>query len=182
MGADQHPHPREVAVSWLTFLLIAGGIVAAGFAAAVLLLGRADRGALRIAAGAVLAVAAVAVAFPVAKTSVRNINGVRLDNRGTPPNQAKEKCIVDGGAADIVPLIERLRAALPAKARYQVIGPTRTDTACLTTNMLPRVSVQTAGSSDWLVFTDGVPPGDRARLIPGSLRQVTDKLAFGRLR
>jgi hypothetical protein len=182
MGADQHPLAWEVAVSWLTFVLIAGGIVAAGFAAAALLLGSTDRGALRIAAGAVLALAAVAVAFPVAKTSVRNINGVRLDNRGTPPNQAKAKCIVDSGAADIVPLIERLRADLPATAQYQVIGPTRTDTACLTTNMLPHVSVQTAGSSDWLVFTDGVPPGDRARLLPGSLRQVTDKLAFGRLR
>jgi hypothetical protein len=169
-------------VSWLTFLLIAGGIVAAAFMAAVLLLGRADRGALRVAAGAVLALAAVAVAFPVAKTSVRNINGVRLDNRGTPPNQAKEKCIVDGGAADIVPLIERLRADLPANAQYQVIGPTRTDIACLTTNMLPRVSVQTARSSDWLVFTDGVPRGDRARLVPGSLRRVTDKLAFGQVR
>ena len=66
-------------MSWLTFLLIAGAIVAAGFAAAVLLLGRADRGALRIAAGAVLALAAVAVAFPVAKTSVRNINRICPD-------------------------------------------------------------------------------------------------------
>jgi hypothetical protein len=169
-------------VSWLTFLLIAGGIVAAGFAAAVLLLGRADRGALRVAAGAVLALAAVAVAFPVAKTSVRNINGVRLDNRGTPPDQAKEKCIVDGGAPDIVPLVERLRAALPAKAQYEVIGMVRPDTACLTTNLLPRVRIQTARRADWLVFTEGVSPSDRARLVPGSLRRVTDKLAFGQLR
>lgn len=169
-------------MSWLTFLLIAGGIVAAGFAAAVLLVGRADRGALRVAAGAVLALAAVAVAFPVAKTSVRNINGVRLDNRGTPPDEAKEKCVVDGGAGHIVPLIERLRADLPAKARYQVIGPPPIDAACLTTNMLPRVSVQAAASSDWLVFTDGVPRGARARLVPGSLQRVTDKLAFGQVR
>jgi hypothetical protein len=182
MGADQHPHPRAVAVSWLTFLLIAGGIVAAAFAAAVLLLGRTDRGSLRVAAGAVLALAAVAVVFPIAKRSVRNINGVRLENRGTPPNEAKEKCIVDGGAGQIVPLVERLRADLPAKARYQVIGPPPIDAACLTTNMLPRVSVQKAGSSDWLVFTDGVRQGDRARLVPGSLRRVTDKLAFGQLR
>jgi hypothetical protein len=182
MGADQHPHPREIAVSWLTFLLIAGGIVAAGFAAAVLLLGRADRGALRVAAGAVLALAAVAVAFPVAKTSVRNINGVRLDNRGTPPNHAKEKCVVDGGAADIVPLIERLRADLPAKAQYQVIGPLRTDFACLNTNMLPRTLVDTPRAGDWLVFTEGVPADARRRLQPGSLRQVTDKLAFGQVR
>jgi hypothetical protein len=169
-------------VSWLTFLLIAGGIVAAGFAAAVLLLGRADRGALRVAAGAVLALAAVAVAFPAAKTSVRTINGVRLDNRGTPPNHAKEKCVVDGGAADIVPLIERLRADLPAKAQYQVIGPLRTDFACLNTNMLPRTLVDTPGAGDWLVFTEGVPADARRRLQPGSLRQVTDKLAFGQVR
>jgi hypothetical protein len=169
-------------VSWLTFLLIAGGIVAAGFAAAVLLLGRADRGALRVAAGAVLALAAVAVAFPVAKTSVRNINGVRLDNRGTPPAQAKQKCIVDGGAGDVVPLVQRLRADLPARAQYQVVGPLPIDLACLTTNMLPRTLVDTPRAGDWLVFTDGVPAGARGGLRPGSLRQVTDKLAFGQVR
>ena len=169
-------------MSWLTFLLIACGIVAAAYAAAVLLLGRADRGALRVAAGAVLVIGAVAVAFPVAKNSVRNINGVRLDNRGTPPNQAKEKCVVDGGAADIVPLIDRLRADLPARAQYQVVGPTRTDVACLTTNMLPRTLVNPPRAGDWLVFTDGVPADYRGRLAPGSLRQVTDTLAFGQMR
>jgi hypothetical protein len=169
-------------VSWLTFLLIAGGIVAAVFAAAVLLLGRADRGSLRVAAGAVLALGAVAVAFPIARNSAHDINGIRLQFRGTPPNEAKEKCIVDGGAGDIVPLIERLRADLPARAQYQVVGPTRTDVACLTTNMLPRILVNAPSPGDWLVFTDGVPADYRGRLVPGSLRQVTDKLAFGRMR
>src|SRR4051794_27266850 len=182
MGADQHPHPREVAVSWLTFLLIAGGMVAAAFVAAVLLLGRTDGRALRVAAGAVFALTGVAVAFPIARRSVRNINGVRLENRGTAPNQAKEKCIVDGGAADIVPLVERLRAALPAKAQYQVIGPIRPDFACLTTNMLPRTLVEAPRAGDWVVFTESVPADARARLQPGSLRQVTDKLAFGQVR
>jgi hypothetical protein len=169
-------------VSWLTFLLIACGIVAAVFAAAVLLLGRADRGALRVAAGAVLAIGAVAVAFPIGKNSAHDINGIRLQFRGTPPNQAKERCIVDGGAPDIVPLIERLRADLPARAQYQVVGPTRTDVACLTTNMLPRTLVNTPRAGDWLVFTDGVPADARGRLVPGSLRRVTDKLAFGQVR
>jgi hypothetical protein len=169
-------------VSWLTFLLIACGIVAAVFAAAVLLLGRADRDAVRVAAGAVLALGAVAVAFPHAKDNAHAINDIRLQYRGTPPNQAKEKCVVDGGAPDIVPLIERLRADLPARAQYQVVGPTRTDVACLTTNMLPRVLVSTPQAGDWLVFTDGVPAGARARLVPGSLRRVTDQLAFGQVR
>jgi hypothetical protein len=169
-------------VSWLTFLLIACGILAAAFAAAVLLPGRADRGAVRVAAGAVLAVGAVAVALPVGKNSAHDINRIRLQFRGTPPNRAKEKCIVDGGAAEIVPLIDRLRADLPARAQYQVVGPTRTDVACLTTNMLPRTLINTPRAGDWLVFTDGVPADYRGRLAPGSLRQVTDTLAFGQMR
>ena len=169
-------------MSWLTFLLIAGGIVAAIFAAAALLLARADGGALRVAAGAVLAVGAVAAAFPIGENSLHDINGIRLQFRGTPPNQAKEKCIVDGGAGDIVPLVERLRTDLPAGAMYQVIGPTRIDIACLTTNMLPRLLVNDASAGDWLVFTDGVPADYRGRLAPGSLRRVTANHAFGRLR
>ena len=168
-------------MSWLTFLLIAAGIVAATFVLAALLLGRTDRTALSVAAGAVLVIGAVMVAFPIGKNSAHDINGIRLMYRGTPPNQAKEKCIVDGGAADIVPLVERLRADLPAQASYQVIGPTRTDVACLTTNMLPRVLVNPARAGDWLVFTDGVPKSWAARLAPGSLQHVNPTMAFGRV-
>ena len=182
MGAHQHPHPRALAVSWLTFLLIAGGIVAAIFAAASLLLGGPNRGALRVAAGAVLAIGAVAVAFPIAKNSARDINGIRLQVRGTPPDQAKEKCIVDGGAGDIVPLVQRLRADVPARAHYRVVGPLRPDVACLMTNMLPRTLVDAPRAGDWLVFTDGVPAHARTRLRSGSLRRVTNKLAFGQVR
>jgi hypothetical protein len=95
-------------MAWLTFVLIAAGIVAAAFALAVLLLGRADRPALSVAIGATVAIGAVAVSFPIARNSIEAINGIRLEFRGTPPAQAKERCVVDGGAADIVPLVERL--------------------------------------------------------------------------
>jgi hypothetical protein len=168
-------------VPWLTFLLIAAGVVAAAFVLAVLLLGRADRTTLALAAGTVLGIGAVVVAFPIGRNSVHDINGVRLMYRGTPPNQAKEKCIVDGGAAEIVPLVERLRADLPPRASYQVIGRTRTDVACLTTNMLPHVLVNAAHAGDWVVFTDGVPASWAPRLAPGSLRHVGPTLAFGRM-
>jgi hypothetical protein len=168
-------------VAWLTFLLIALGIVAAAFALAALLLGRADRPRLKVAAGATVVVAAVAVAFPITRDSVEAINGVRRDIRGTPPAQAKEKCIVDGGAGDIVPLVERMRASMPPRAPYQVVGPTRTDVACLTTNMLPRLVVSNAGRGGWVVFTDGVPKEWIGRLTPGSLQRVSPSVAFGRV-
>src|SRR3954454_10626055 len=167
---------------WITFLLIGAGLVVAVIALAAFLLGRVDRQTIATAGVAVVIVGAIATVLPLTAKSVDAINTFRLQNHGTPPDQAREKCVVDGSASGILPLLRAARATLPARARYQVIGPLEADTSCWATNMLPRLMVSTVRSGDWLLFTAGVTRDWRARLVPGSLRPAGRNFAIGRVR
>jgi hypothetical protein len=167
---------------WITFLLIGAGVAVAVIALAAFLLGRVDGQTLTMAGVAVVIVAAIATVLPLTAKSVDAANRFRLQNHGTPPDQAREKCIVDGSAGQIVPLVRAARATLPAHARYAVIGPLGADLSCWAMNMLPRLMISTVRSGDWLLFTDGVEPGWRARLAPGSERPLGGNLAIGRQR
>jgi hypothetical protein len=167
---------------WLTFVLIGAGVAVAAVALAGFLLGRVSGATLAGAGAAVVIVGAILSVFPLTKDSVEAINRFRLDNRGTPPDQAREKCLVDGGARGDVPLARLARATVPANARYQFIGPVGVDRACWATNLMPRLLRDTVRTGDWLLFTDGVPPAWRARVAPGSLRTAGGKLAVGQVR
>jgi hypothetical protein len=169
-------------MAWLTFVLIAAGVAVAAVALAGFLAGRVDGRTLAGAGSAVVVVGAIATVFPLTSNSLQAINQFRLDNRGTPPDQAREKCLVDAGGSSVVPLVRVARAALPANARYQVIGPLGSDPSCYATNMLPRLMVTTAPPGQWVLFTDGVPPEWRARLVPGTQRGAGGKLALGQVR
>jgi hypothetical protein len=167
---------------WITFVLIGAGVAVAAVALAAFLLGRVDRRALAGAGVAVVIVGAIATALPLAAKSIDAANTFRLANRGTPPDQAREKCLVDGGDAGIVPLVRAARAMLPAHARYQVIGPLESDPSCYATNLLPRLKIATLRTGDWLLFTAPVTRAWRARLVPGSERAIGGAMAIGRVR
>jgi hypothetical protein len=169
-------------MSWLTFVLIAAGVALAAVGLAAFLLGRVDGRTLGGAAAAVVVVGGIATAIPLTRNSLEAINDVRLANRGTPPNQAKEKCLVDGGGGYLVPLVRAARTAMPAKAHYAVIGPAGTDNACYATNMLPRLMVVDVRGGDWVLFTNGVPREWRGRLVPPSVRPAGGKFWVGEVR
>ncbi len=167
---------------WLTFVLIGAGVAVATVALAGFLLGRVSGQTLAGAGAAVVVVGAIVSVFPLTKNSVEAANTLRLANRGTPPDQARETCLAAGGGAGVVPLVRAARAALPAKARYQVVGPPGSDPSCWTTNMLPRLMVQSTRSGDWVLFTAGVPKEWRPRLVPGTERNAGGNLALGQVR
>lgn len=166
---------------WLQFVLDAVGILLAVGAIAAVVLGGINRRSIPIAVAVAVPAVFLVVLAPQVARSFDHLNQQRKENAGTPASQARDRCLVDGGATSLPPFVEYLRKTLPAKAKYFATSTGGTDAACLTYVLLPRLYVG-LDRAQYVVFL-GKPPADLlARIVPGTLRRFAPDQAVGRLR
>ncbi len=162
--------------------MTAGALVLAAVAVASILLGDTSRGTLRVAAPVVATVAFLAFMIPQLHGSLSFLNGERLMYRGLSADNARLKCLVDGGNPGQVDFIEFVRREVPGKSRVLVVGPMPVDAACLSFVLLPRLVEPGGGKPNWAIFTSGLPAAWSGQIIPGSVRTFSPGQLVARLR
>ena len=162
--------------------MTAAALVLAAVVVASILLGETSRGTLRVAVVAVAAVVFLAFMVPQIHGSLSFLNTQRLMYRGFTREEARDKCLSDGGNAGQVPFLEFVRGALPGKSRVVVVGPMPVDTACLSFVLLPHLVEPGPGKPSWAIFTSGVPSSWARVIVPSSVRTFKPGQVVARLR
>jgi hypothetical protein len=167
---------------WLILLLQAAGLVVAAAVVAAVSLGRVERGSLLASGAAVASVAFLLTMAPQTYGTLRHLNEQRLQYRGWPADKARGRCLIDAGFEDRAPFFNFVRDHVPATARYVVVGSTAPDLACFTFVLSPRLIQADRRTAGWVMFTDGMPPEWRSRIVPGSVRTFRRGRLVARLR
>ncbi len=157
-------------------------MVLAAVAVASILLGEMTRGGMRAAAVVVATVVFLAFMVPGLHGSLSFLNAQRLMYRGLSAENARVKCLLDGGNPGQVDFLKFVRREVPPKSRVVVVGPMPVDGACLSFVLLPRLVEPGPRKPNWAIFTSGVPSGWASAIVPGSDRTFKPGQLVARLR
>jgi hypothetical protein len=162
--------------------LTAGALVLAAVAVTSVLLGETTRGTVCGATAVVATVVFLAFMVPQIHGSLSFLNGERSMYRGLSAENARVKCLVDGGNSGQVDFLEFVRREVPGKSRVVVVGPMPVDAACLSFVLLPRLVEPGPGKPSWAIFTSGVPSAWTPAVVPSSARTFKPGQLVARLR
>lgn len=157
-------------------------LVLAAVVVTSILIGETSRASLRVAVAVVTTVVFLVFMVPQIHGSLSFLNSQRLMYRGLSAQNARMKCVLDGGNAAQVDFLEFVRRVVPPKSRVAVVGPMPIDGACLSFVLLPRLVEPGGGKPDWAVFTSGLPADWAAAIIPGSAHTFKPGQLVARLR
>jgi hypothetical protein len=166
---------------WLQFTLIAAGVLLAVGAVAALARGGVNRRSIPAGVAAIVPAVFLIVMPLQLGRSVDRANTQRHANAGTPESQARDRCLLDGHADELVPFVDYLRQTLPPGSRYAATSPGKTDNACLTYTLMPNEHVD-LDRAQWIVFIGDIPAALRSRVAPGTLRRFAPGQAVAKVR
>jgi hypothetical protein len=160
---------------------LAAGLLVAVIVLALVRDGRLTRLGLTSGAVGVAIVVLCVSALPRLWDDARYLNAHRRAYQARSADEARERCMQDGGVSGALGFIRWLRDELPDDARYRVQGGF--DAACLSFNLMPSRLARDPKTADWVIFFGAIPPSWQRRIErrDPSIRVYEPGLALGRV-